>query len=72
MTVDCMACLVAASRMRAADPGLEIMLEGITHSAYFDIYDAERLTCTRQVITFRMRWHDAVTRAERRLPWRAT
>ncbi len=69
LTVDCMACLVAASRMRAADPGLEIILEGITHSTYTNYWVNERLTCRfDKVIKFRALWLDAVTRAMRGLP----
>lgn len=75
MTVDCMACLVATARMRAADPGREIIFEGVTHSTYFNAYYDEHLTCRPYAIssrvTFSMRWLDAVTRAARGLPPRS-
>lgn len=67
--VDCMACLVAAVRMRAADPGCEIILENVTHSAYVGAYGVERLTCQfYRAIGFRMLWYDAVVRTLRGLP----
>lgn len=71
-TVNCIACLVASSRMRPADLGLEIIAERVTHSAYRNTYGQEYLTCTRQAVTFRKRWLDAVTRAMHELPSRTT
>lgn len=75
MTVDCMTCLVAASRALYGYRGSDIILEGITHSTYLNLYDGEHLTCRPNRllsrITFRKRWLDAVTRAMRGMAPRA-